>query len=75
MMEAFGGSPGIHKGLVDAELGMKNITNPLPAQTKASQEVANEAVKVVLLNSGADRCKYGKLKDELANNYLLGTDQ
>jgi hypothetical protein len=37
--------------------------------------VANEAVKAALLISGADRRKYGKLKDELANNYLLGTDQ
>jgi hypothetical protein len=32
-------------------------------------------VKAALLISGADRRKYGKLKDELANNYLLGTDQ
>jgi hypothetical protein len=51
------------------------LTNPLPAQTKAAQEVANEAVKAALLISGADRRKYGKLKDELANNYLLGMDQ
>jgi hypothetical protein len=27
-------------------------------------------VKAALLISGADRRKYGKLKDELANNYL-----
>ena len=32
-------------------------------------------MKAALLISGADRRKYGKLKDELANNYLLGTDQ
>ena len=32
-------------------------------------------MKAALLISGADRCKYGKLKDELANNYLLGMDQ
>jgi hypothetical protein len=51
MVEAFRGSPGIHKGLVDAELATKNITNPLPAQTKATQEVASEAVKVALLIS------------------------
>jgi hypothetical protein len=75
MVEAFGGSPRIHKELVDAELATKNITNPLPAQTKATQEVTTEAVKAELLISGADRHKYGKLKDELANNHLLGTDQ
>ncbi len=34
-----------------------------------------EQVKAALLISGADRKRYGgKLKDELANNYLLGTD-
>jgi hypothetical protein len=32
-------------------------------------------VKAALLISGADKRKYGKLKDELENNYLLGTDQ
>jgi hypothetical protein len=74
-VEAFGGLPEIHKGIVDAELATKNITNQSPAQTKAAQEVANEVVKAALLISGADRRKYGKLKDELANKYLLGTDQ
>ncbi len=37
--------------------------------------MANKAVKAALLISGADRRKYGKLKDELPNNYLLGMDQ
>jgi hypothetical protein len=32
-------------------------------------------VKAALVISGADKRRYGKLKDELANNYLLGTDQ
>ena len=32
-------------------------------------------MKAALLISGADKRRYGKLKDELANNYLLGTDQ
>ena len=36
---------------------------------------AAEAVKAVLLISGADKRRYGKLKEQLANNYLLGTDQ
>ncbi len=33
-----------------------------------------EHAKAALLISGADRRKFGKLKDEFANNYLLGTD-
>jgi hypothetical protein len=40
-----------------------------------AEETSSEAVKAALLISGADRRKYGKLKDELANNYLLGMDQ
>ena len=40
-----------------------------------TEETSSEAVKAALLISGADRRKYGKLKDELANNYRLGTDQ
>ena len=37
--------------------------------------MAVKQVKAALLISGADRQKFRKLKDELANNYLLGTDQ
>jgi hypothetical protein len=42
--------------------------------TEAQEEVA-EAVKAVLLISEANKRRYGKLKEQLANNYLLGTDQ
>jgi hypothetical protein len=35
----------------------------------------SEAVKAALLISGADRRCYGKLKDKLANSYLLGSNQ
>ena len=38
-------------------------------------EDAMEAVKAALLISGADKTRFGQLKDKLANNYLLGTDQ
>ena len=49
-----------------------NITEQ--EQQDAVDEVA-EAVKAALLISGADKRRYGKLKEQLANNYLLGTDQ
>ena len=42
--------------------------------TKAEEDVS-EAVKAALLISGADKTRFGRLKDELADNYLLGTDQ
>ena len=74
-VEAFGGSPGVHQGLVDAELLKQGIRNASALQLKAAEEVSSEQVKAALLISGASRSKYGKLKDELANNYLLGTDQ
>ena len=74
-MEASGGSPGNHQGLVDAELDRRRLTNPNDAQIEAAENAAVEQVKAALLISGADRRKFGKLKDELANNYLLGTDQ
>ncbi len=32
-------------------------------------------MKAVLLISGADGKRYGRLEDQLANNYLLGMDQ
>jgi hypothetical protein len=78
-VEAFGGSLGIHKGLVDGLLKepgqVTNPTNITADKRKAAEEEANELVKAVLLISGAEKRRYGKLKDELANNYLLGTDQ
>ncbi len=43
-------------------------------QTTAEEEVA-DAVKAALHIRGADKRRYGRLKEQLANNYLLGTDQ
>jgi hypothetical protein len=49
-----------------------NITDD---ERKSAEEEANKLVKAALLISGAAKHRYGKLKDELANNYLLGMDQ
>ncbi len=32
-------------------------------------------MKAALLISGADKQRYGRLKEDLANNYLLGSNQ
>ena len=53
-VEAFGGLPGIHRGLVDAELDRRGLTNPNDAQIEAAENVAVEQVKAALLISGAD---------------------
>jgi hypothetical protein len=45
------------------------------AERQKAEEDASEAVKAALVISGVDKTKFGRLKDELANNYLLGIDQ
>ncbi len=40
-----------------------------------AKETVCKVVKAAHLISSADKWQYGKLRDELANNYLLGTDQ
>jgi hypothetical protein len=77
-VEAFDGSPGIHKGLVDGIVKdpgrVANPANITANERKVAEEEANKLVKAALLISEAEKRRYGKLKDELANNYLLGTD-
>jgi hypothetical protein len=77
-VEAFGGLPGVHKGLVAGilkEPGRVSGSSPTPTKIKNVEEEASKSVKAVLLISGADKRRYGQLKDKLANNYLRGTDQ
>ena len=75
-VEAFGGLPGVHEGLVRGMLDEMTAGRTATAQDRKDAEAASsKAVKAALLISGTNRRKYGKLKDELANNYLLGTDQ
>ena len=58
-MEAFGGSPGIHRGLVEGLLNepgrVANPGNITAAERRVVEEEANESVKVALLISGADK--------------------
>jgi hypothetical protein len=76
-VEAFGGLPGIHAGLMDEILANKVASGQVAtsAQVKEAGEESSKTVKAALLISGADRRRYGVLKDALANNYLLGSDQ
>ncbi len=76
-VEAFGGLLGIHKGLMDSILetvvGIGGTV--MTTQIKTAEEQSRKAVKAALLISRADRCRYGNLKDQLADNYLLGTNK
>jgi hypothetical protein len=76
---AFRGSPGLHKGMMEGMVKERTRFADLAAPTKEEmarvEYEANEAVKVALLISGADKRQYRKLRDELANKYLFGTNQ
>ncbi len=78
-VEAFGGSPGVHKGLVDGLLSnttqVKDVRKPTDQAIAKAEDDSCKAVKAALLVSGANKRQYGKLKDELANNYLLESNQ
>jgi hypothetical protein len=78
-VEAFGRSPGVHKGLVARVLKQAGAAvdpdNPTTAKRKKAEQEVGEAVKAALVISGANKQKYGKLKDKLANIYLLESDQ
>ena len=78
-VEPFGGSPGVHQGMIEGMLKdpnrVRNVSSPTAAEIRDAEQDASEAVKAALLISGANKAKFGRLKDELANNYLLGTDQ
>jgi hypothetical protein len=78
-IETFGGSPGLHKGMMEAMVkdrtSFADLAAPIEEEMARVEDEANKAVKAALLISGADKRQYGKLRDKLANNYLFGTDQ
>ena len=60
-VEVFGGSPGVHEGLVRGILSnVMQGTTPTAKERSDAEETACEVVKAALLISGADRRKYGK---------------
>ncbi len=79
MVEVFRGSPGLHKGMMEAlakdATRFANAGAPTEDKITKMENEANKAVKMALLISGADKQQYRLLKDELTNSYLLGTDQ
>ncbi len=78
-VEAFGGYPGLHKGMMEAltkdATRFANAGAPTEDEITKMENEAKEAMKTALLISGADKQGYRQLKDELANSYLLGTNQ
>ena len=67
---------GLVEGWLIAEPGrIANINNITNAERAEAETETSDAVKAALLISGSDKRRYGGLKNELGNNYLLGTDQ
>ncbi len=69
----------MHKGLMEGLIkfpgrvaDVNNVTAEEPEKVEAE---ASETMKAALLISGNDRRCYGTWKDELANSYLLSSDQ
>ena len=76
---AFGGSPGEHEGLVNGILAtaawVADPDNIIPAERERAVRESTESVKAAMVISGAEKRRFGQLKLDLANDYLLGTDQ
>ena len=76
---AFGASPGGHAGLVAGVIATADWVvdrdAPTGPESARAVEETTESVKAAMIISGADRKRYGQLKLDLANDYLLGTNQ
>ena len=71
-VEAFGASPGIHRGLVEgwllAEPGrIADINNITDAERAEDETQTSDAFKAALLISGAEKRRYGGLQNDLGN--------
>ena len=58
-VEAFGGSPGVHKGLVEGILKdpgwVKNVNSVTDAERRGAEQEVSNTVKAALVISGADK--------------------
>jgi hypothetical protein len=63
-VEAFRGSPRVHKGMIEAlrkdPSQLANVGNPTMIEKKKAKEDASKSVKAALLISGADRNRFWK---------------
>ena len=52
-----------------------DVNNITDIERTEAENQTSDAVKAALLISGADKHRYGGLKNDLGNNYLMGADQ
>jgi predicted RNA-binding protein associated with RNAse of E/G family len=76
VIEYCGGKIGDDPGLIDAELVRMNCTtaSATPAQQQQAQAAARERALACALLFGSDKLRYGKLLEDLENNFVQGTD-
>ena len=74
--ESFGGTPGHHQGLLTAALTTlaQNPNQPSDTEKKTAVGQVVDAVKGAMFLSGADQKRFGTLKRDLHNDYLMGSD-
>ena len=64
------------EGWLLAEPGrIADVNNITDIERTEAETQTSDAVKAALLISGADKRRYGGLKNDLGNNYLMGADQ
>ena len=62
-------------GMLKDSTRVANVGRPTTTEIREAEEDASQAVKAALLISGVEKTIFEKVKDKLANNYLLGRDQ
>ncbi len=67
--------PRLVEGILKDPGRVRDVNSIMDAERRAAEEEVSDTLKAALVISRADKQQHRKLKDELANNYLLGTDQ
>jgi hypothetical protein len=66
---------GLINGLLKSPGRVRDPDNLTAKEFEATKNEVAEAVKAALLISGANKARYWWLKEQLATNYLLGTNR
>jgi hypothetical protein len=66
---------GLIHGLLKLPGRVRYPDNVMVKEFEAAEDEETKTVKAVLLISGANKARYWRLKEQLATNYLLGTNQ
>ena len=54
---------------------ISDVNNITDIERTEAETQTSDAVKAAILISGADKRRYGGLKNDIGNNYLMGADQ